>query len=293
MIVYLAPLVVLGSASAPLTRCRNSRVPGLAGFKRQIPEIWRQGSLRGVRMARGAKEGEEDFITSVFTGLFGKKARDDPEPLGLRRATVEEFPDLWPPTQELGEPLQGDSPDIAQFRPYLKQTKLETAPLLLAFDAEKDGWSNSAFRKAMDGSYAAVLIGQTAEGTVFGAYNPAGWLGYGDYRECISAFLFTWPDGDVSKEASKLPKVGGPSMAILDERGKGPQWGPDGLKINLDSRSGVSRLGSYYQRMPNGANTIFSSSEGNYADLISLKIYVAEELSEAAKNYEPKFTQWS
>jgi hypothetical protein len=32
--------------------------------------------------------------------------------------------------------------------------------------------------------------------------------GLGDERNAISAFLFTWPDGDTSKAAVKLPKVG-------------------------------------------------------------------------------------
>ena len=29
----------------------------------------------------------------------------------------------------------------------------------------------------------------------------------------------------------KMPKTGGSGMAIIDEPGKGPQWGPDGLKV--------------------------------------------------------------
>jgi len=198
----------------------------------------------------GKKKDEDDTdpITRFFTNIFGQEARDDPEPLGLKRATVEEFPDLWPPTQELGEALPDDPPEVKIFRPYLKQTILEKQPLLLAYDADIDGWSNKAFRTAMDGSYAAVLIGETDSGTRFGAYNPAGWLGYGDFRECISAFLFTWVDGDTSKQAVKLPKIGGASMAVLDQAGMGPQWGPDGLRINLDTKEAISRLGSYYQR---------------------------------------------
>lgn len=39
-------------------------------------------------------------------------------------------------------------------------------------------------------------------------YNPKGWVGYGEYRPGISAFLFTWPDGDTTKRAFKLRKVG-------------------------------------------------------------------------------------
>jgi len=44
--------------------------------------------------------------------------------------------------------------------------------------------------------------------------------------------------------------------------------------------------------MPGGGATMFTKEEGNYADVTSVRIYVAKELSDAAKNYEPKFTQW-
>jgi hypothetical protein len=36
------------------------------------------------------------------------------------------------------------------------------------------------------------------------------------------------------------------------EDGKGPKWGPDGLTIDIEERVAKSRLGSYYDRMPNG-----------------------------------------
>lgn len=38
-------------------------------------------------------------------------------------------------------------------------------------------------------------------------YNPKGWVGYGEYRPGLSAFLFTWRDGDTNKRAMKLRKV--------------------------------------------------------------------------------------
>lgn len=38
-------------------------------------------------------------------------------------------------------------------------------------------------------------------------YNPKGWVGYGEYRPGLSAFLFTWRDGDTSRKAMKLRKV--------------------------------------------------------------------------------------
>uniref|UniRef100_A0A7S4DU51 TLDc domain-containing protein n=1 Tax=Lotharella globosa TaxID=91324 RepID=A0A7S4DU51_9EUKA len=218
-------LLLLQALPAPLLALTPASFRPTVRFQPQVAHtggLGRHPSLSCPRQRRAlrVRAEDEDPVTNFFTKIFGKNARNDPEPMGLKRATVEEFPDLWPPTQELGEVLADDPADVRVFRPLLKQTTLEFQPLLLAYDADRDGWSNKDFRRQMDGSYAAVLVGRTSSGTVFGAYNPAGWLGYGDFRECISAFLFTWVDGDTSKPAAKLPKVGGPSMAILDQSGK-------------------------------------------------------------------------
>lgn len=34
-----------------------------------------------------------------------------------------------------------------------------------------------------------------------------GWVGFSEYRGSLAAFLFTWPDGDVTKKPIKLRKV--------------------------------------------------------------------------------------
>ncbi len=39
-------------------------------------------------------------------------------------------------------------------------------------------------------------------------YAAKGFAGFGEYRGSIAAFLFTWRDGDTSKPAVKLQKVG-------------------------------------------------------------------------------------
>lgn len=36
--------------------------------------------------------------------------------------------------------------------------------------------------------------------------------GYGEQRDTVSAFLFCWPDGDMTQPAIKLPKIDGGSM---------------------------------------------------------------------------------
>ena len=44
-------------------------------------------------------------------------------------------------------------------------------------------------------------------------YNPKGWVGLGEYRGSLAAFLYTWPDGDTRQRAIKLRKVGSPYSA--------------------------------------------------------------------------------
>jgi hypothetical protein len=60
-----------------------------------------------------------------------------------------------------------------------------------------------------------------------------GWIGLGEDRDSLAAFLFTWPEGQTAGRPIKLPKVGGAALAVLDKDGSGPQFGPDGLKIPL------------------------------------------------------------
>lgn len=80
-------------------------------------------------------------------------------------------------------------------------------------------------------------------------------------------------------------------MAIIDEPGKGPQWGPDGMKIGLSAKAGASRLGTYYERMPGGGRSLFGD-EGNKAKLKYVRVYTGLGESEIAKNYKPNALQW-
>lgn len=139
--------------------------------------------------------------------VFGKAVLEDPNPGGLKRMNKTDWPDQYPPVVgEDAAPVEGDLAEAAALRPLLRQTQLEFQPLALAYDADVHGWSASAFHAKLDGLGAAVLVMQTAGGAVCGGYNPKGWLGYGDWRDAISAFLFTWPEG-TSKPALKLPKT--------------------------------------------------------------------------------------
>lgn len=84
-----------------------------------------------------------------------------------------------------------------------------------------------------------------------------------------------------------MPKVGGSGMAIIDEQGGGPCWGPDGLKIDLEKRVARSRLGSYYAKLPNGDRTLFSDKEGQTARLTAVRVYVGLGETEKAASYKP------
>ncbi len=65
----------------------------------------------------------------------------------------------------------------------------------------------------------------------------------------------------------KSAKVGGSGMAIIDEEGQGPQWGPSGLKIAIESKVAQSRLGSYYERKDALGKSLFGgdpSTQGKF-----------------------------
>ena len=249
----------------------------------------RTRGLGGVK-TRANESSSGDFITDVVGKIFGKDALNDPEPLGLKRMTKEDWPDQWPATTEAkAAAVEGDDETLAQVRRTLTQTQLEKLRLGVAYDANVHGWSARAFHTQLDGQGAGILVATTADGEVFGGYNPKGWLGYGEWLDAISAFLFVIKDGT----AVKLPKVGGSGMAIIDENGQGPQWGPDGLKISLEGRAAKSRLGTYYETMPDGSASLFRNAKrGTAVELKSLRVYVALEDTEIAKNYQPNALQW-
>ena len=47
----------------------------------------------------------------------------------------------------------------------------------MAYSADEHGWSAGAFHAQVDTFGAAVVLGTSAGGAVFGAYNPRGWIG--------------------------------------------------------------------------------------------------------------------
>ncbi|CDF39345.1 unnamed protein product [Chondrus crispus] len=229
-----------------------------------------------------SNKGEMDIVERVYTAIFGAKQA---EPFGLKRFDRDRFPELYPATlDEFADPVPADTPEMALFRPLLARTQLQTREIQLLYDANRDGWSADTFHEALNRKGASVVMASTA-GAVFGGYNPKGFVGYGESRGSKAAFLFTWPDGDTSKPAVKLRKVGGAALAVVDEPETGPKFGADSLVVPLrppranwgesqKDRIAYSKLGSYYERRPDGGNTLFANGENPKGEVLQeLKVF--------------------
>lgn len=232
--------------------------------------------------ANSGKQPEPDLIERLVGALFGKSALQDPEPMGLKRLNFEDLPDQFVTMTEFAEILPMDPEEVKLFRPLLAKTQLEKRPLSLAFSANEHGWSARSFHERVDSFGAAVVICYTEGGAICGGYNPEGWISLGEDRASNGAFLFTWPDGDTTKPAIKLPKIGGPNLAVIDRPDTGPQFGAEGLTVALQpvggrQRLAKCRLGTYYERPPGGGRSLFAPGEDYRGTQLSeMRVYVAE-----------------
>jgi len=233
---------------------------------------------RRRKLQQAAAEEEEDIPTKLFRMFIGDPSQLDDD--GIARTSS--APDTYPATKtEFAEPVEGDTAEIAHLRPLLKNTNLEFLNLRLAYDANKDGWTAESFHVNVDKTGPCLVVGRTQSGTVCGGYAPKGFAGYGEYRGSIAAFLFTWPNGDVSAPVTKLQKMGGAGLATIDEPETGPRFGMDGFTVPMDpgfEKVAKSKLGPFYELMPGpGAaaarRSIFCNGEG-VATLDSLQVYV-------------------
>ncbi|KAG7669493.1 hypothetical protein Ndes2437B_g05671 [Nannochloris sp. 'desiccata'] len=203
-----------------------------------------------------------DLIESLVGKLFGKKALEDRSPGGLRRLDNPEI--FGPVLDRWAAPLKDDTAEAALIRPLLAGTQLESTSLRLAYSADRDGWSAQAFHDKVNTFGAGVVVVRTAGGAVVGGYNPRGWIGLGEDRDSIAAFLFTWPMGTKQKEKPvKLPKVGGASLAVVDKPEAGIAFGAEGLKLLIPGKERLAkcRLGTFYAKMPDGGKNLFAPGE--------------------------------
>jgi len=217
---------------------------------------------------------EEDPIEKIFGIFFGKK---EVEPMGMKRFGQERFPEQYPATlDEWADPVEGDDKEMALLRPLLKNTNMEYRNLRLTYDANRDGWDPEIFHSKVDKQGGAIVFCTTRAGIQCGGYNPKGWVGYGEARGSIAAFLYIL-GGKYAKAgapAIKLRKVGGPGLAQMDLPESGPSFSPDALVIPLGKENGRvarSKLGSYYERLPDGTNSLFGKDSS--VQLRDLKVY--------------------
>jgi hypothetical protein len=230
-----------------------------------------------------------DPIERAVAFLFGKKALEDEQPMGLKRLDFEKMPDQKVVVDRLAAPLKGDDADAKRLRPLLAGTQLEAEPLECVFDTGRgDPWSAKAFHEAARARGAALVLCESEGGSVAGGYNPLGFLGFGDEHASSGAFLFAW----VGADPVKLPKIGGASLAVIDAPSEGPRFGAEGLSVPLqppDVRSARSRLGTYYERLPKavdaGRRSVFLSGgegdeTGRRVTLTRLAVFVAQTVPE-------------
>lgn len=183
------------------------------------------------------------------------------------------YPEQYPATYELLNPLPNDQNDARIVRPLLKQTQLENRPLRLAFDARKQGWNARAFHRAVDGKGAAIIIAKGKDSPLlFGGYNPKGWSGMSGARPSVAAFL--WYETNTGNY-QKLQKVGGGGLACAnDDIDTGIWLGADGLVIPLTSgreKLAQSKLGTYFERGPDDRRSLFPTGS---TELVELKVLV-------------------
>lgn len=230
-----------------------------------MPRVKTIGSRNDLRM------GFFDFLTG------GKKEQIEVASSSPQREVSRqtEVPDKSSAVKNrFAESVSGDNADALSVRPLLAGTQLESRALKTVYRASKNGWDPKAFHKCVDSLGPAVVFATTSDGLFVGGYNPKGWSGSGANRPSIAAFLFVREKGSKPADAVKLCKVGGGDFAIgNDSQESGIYFGPDALVIPLvakpygypmieNNKMARSRLGSYYEKLPNGEKSMFAFGGG-------------------------------
>ncbi|KAJ9526552.1 hypothetical protein QJQ45_017680 [Haematococcus lacustris] len=219
-------------------------------------ECPRHRSRRTLLQAGGDSD---DIVTTIVGKIFGQKALEDRTPFGMARMDWSKVKDLEVVLDRDALPVADDDPTMAQLRPMLAGTSLESEPLRLAYCAETDGWRPDAFHAAVSGYGPCLIWARTAGGAVCGGYNPLGFEGFGADKASMGAFLF--------------------SVLCC-----GPGWLPPGLQFGAgdfkvplmrgrNATKATSKLLDY-ARPASGARSLFSPEEGRTAQLVELRAYV-------------------
>ena len=246
---------------------------------------------------------QNTLAMGFFDFLTGSKPKVEEEvevqaPTTVKKSQGPPARDVVATKTRFADPVKGDSADAASVRPLLAGTQLEFRPLKTVYRASKDGWNPKAFHKCVDSLGAAVVFATTSDGLFVGGFNPKGWSGGGANRPSIASFVFVRGKGSKPMDAIKLCKVGGGDFAIgNDNQESGIFFGPDALVIPLvakpygypmieNNKMARSRLGSYYEKLPDGGKSIFtfggsdkkSEFEGTLTDVFVLTgVYSKDE----------------
>jgi TLD len=165
--------------------------------------------------------------------------------------------------------------DAELVRPLLKHTQLETRPLQVAYDANRDGWDPMSFHQGVDAKGATVIVAREKDtGRIFGGYNPKGFCSYGGARPSVAAFLFYEKHG-IPGKFQKLQKLkDGKLSCARDDADFGISFGTSDLVVGLqlgNERQATSRLGEYFECGPENLASLFGKE---IAELEDLKVLV-------------------
>lgn len=183
------------------------------------------------------QDADLDPIERLVGKLFGRKALEDPTPGGLKRLSDEAAKELYPATvDQWADPLPGDSEDVAVLRQLLAQTQLEAAPLRLAFDADRDGWSADAFHAGVDGFGACLVVAET------GAW-VTGWLSAAAHCGGQDATVQPCPLCPLQRAARSLAGTmrGDGSAWARTETASPPSCSAGGMETSCAARSSCPR----------------------------------------------------
>jgi hypothetical protein len=165
--------------------------------------------------------------------------------------------------------------DAELVRPLLKNTQLESRPLQIAYDANKDRWDPSSFHRGVDAKGATIIIArEVKEGRLFGGYNPKGFCSFGGSRPSLAAFLFY--EQTTGGKFHKLQKLkDGMLSCARDDANFGISFGINDLVIGLQSgneRLATSNLGEYFECGPENLKSLFGQETAT--ELVDLKVLV-------------------
>lgn len=244
--------------------------------------IWRSNSFSPLTNVRQFHQ-KNLLAMGLFDSLFGGDKKSQSEgvvPLKQKNAATAVSDKVAAVKDRLASSVQGDNADAALVRPLLAGTQLEFRSIQLSYKASKNGWNPAAFHKCVDNRGPAIVLATSSDGLVVGGYNPKGWAGSGANRPSVAAFLYVREKSSKPADAIKLCKVGGADFAVgNDNQESGIYFGPDGLIIPLaakpygypmieNNKMARSRLGSYYEKLPDSGKSVFAFGSGGRKGLL-------------------------